>query len=157
MRLPLTLAACLTAAPALADGIVPKDGTWLSKTESVFFNDGCPQQAKSMMEPMVNAMTIQDTMEIDFGGVFDPARIDEANQAGTTWTQIDANTWQGSMPHPETGQGVVASIRIQAISPTEIDGQMQMDFGLLMAGEPGFGEMFKGCAATVDSLLTHQG
>lgn len=160
MRAPLSLFAVIAATPALAQGIVPKDGDWTTTTEAVTFADSCSGQIKPMLEPMANAMRNEETIKVDWGGTFDPSKIDPDNQAGVNWTQTDANTWQGAMTNPATGEGIVASIRVVAISPERIEGAIQLDFERLFAGDPNMAsvaEMAKGCSVSIDSASVFSG
>jgi hypothetical protein len=155
MRFSIGLLALLAASPALAEGIVPKDGAWTTTTETISFADSCSAEITPILEPMTNAFRSEETQEIFFGGTFDPRKIDSDNQAGVNWTQIDANTWQGAMAHPATGLGSVASIRVVAVTEERIEGQMQMDIGQLFAADPEMSPLAAiadGCAITIDMV-----
>ena len=156
----LAPAALLIAGPALADGIVPKDGTWITDTESGSFSDSCPEIVTPFLQPMLNAMQDQSgqEQELEFGGDFDPERMSPEQTGEVTWEQVSEDEWVGSIA--AEGQDI-GTVTVEVRSEEEIASGVVLNIGALMGEQAGAlgvtAEQMAACTMNMDMVSTHSG
>ncbi|WP_133573900.1 hypothetical protein [Maritalea mobilis] len=132
----LTSAAAIDAAP-----IVPQDGLWRGDATG-----GSVEDCNPMMENMLQnngAFTQKgETRRIKWGGKFDPNSMNIFNEEGApmAWESTGENSYKGkifdgsSCANADTNSctRVGATVTMQLISPTKIEGTTLVELGTLM-------------------------
>ena len=150
------------AAPALADGIVPRDGTWITEARDGAFSDACPAALLPFLRPMLGAMESQSgqTQEMTFAGDFDPAAMaTDADAEGIEWVQEDTDRWVGQLPGDDGAS--IGSVTLEVLAPDRIDGAMVLRIGDLMGDDVAAlgvsAAEAEGCTMTMEMTSTHAG
>jgi hypothetical protein len=153
----------LTALPAFADEIVPRDGIWTTTPVSSRIGEGCPESIRPMLEPMLSMMDRPTTQQVEWGGTFDPQAMAEADgQQGATWTRLDANTWEAVLRDPDRPLDDPAiAMRMEAVAPDRVEASMTFDVGQMMGPDATdlMGDPVDptGCTLTMEAVSTHDG
>lgn len=135
LSLALLLAAPL---PALAQDIVPLDGTWTTVVQDVAYSDGCPADAETVFAPVTGLMMAPRDIDLEWNGTFDPRTMSVGGREGLEdWTQTDDGGWAMSLMDDDTGERMM-TVTMIAISPKQVDGTLNMPAtGLMGEDAPG--------------------
>lgn len=143
---------------ALADEIVPQDGVWTTQMTEVTLTDACPEETTAVVLPQFEQSLDQpSTMNIEFGGRFDPNLLEEGGRP-YGWTQTGDNTWEGAMLSDADTEIGTSALTVESDDLISVVGKVELAPMLNPAENPDFTAMFPpGCAALMNLQITHDG
>ncbi|MEL6587860.1 MAG: hypothetical protein AAFY65_15970 [Pseudomonadota bacterium] len=149
-------AAVVFATPALAQDIVPRDGTWSVRSVEAEMGAVCPPYFEPMAEQMKANAGKRDLYDVSWRGAFNPnrARGLDPEQQGILWVEDGPRTWRANLAGDDKDY-VVA--RMTLLSETEVRNTVNMDVEQMMAEEGGALPDVAGCTLTMTFLLEHKG
>lgn len=152
---PLLLAAL--PAPALADAILPLDGTWVTQAEVVEIDHSCPDELRPMLSAVAAQTAQEQTRQLTFGDTFDPAAM-EGGTGAMEWSRQTRNTWRGLMNHDDPAFAEFGMLDLTVVAPDMMRSILVFDIAaMLRPGNPDLAEEAAGCTIEARLVTRHQG
>lgn len=130
------LAAFVCGAALAEDALVPRDGTWQSKTRETAFAE-CGPMVEGMFKNVLAKHVKMTSRKVAWGGVFDPDKMrdfDDGPSQTVTWTKTGPNSYDGKVVQKTTDGKPMGSadLTMTLVSEDRIDATSAVSFQSMM-------------------------